>query len=270
MMEKTMLKSLAGLLLALFLIGAAQAQVVGSAQPDICPPNQTCSGSVTATGNIISVDTLGVYGSVTTQVTSAGVSTITYEGSNDNSTWASVIGTNVGNAAQSGSSTGSTNTFTFPLAMRYFRARVSSYTSGTVALTAVFRPNTWFMPYLALGAIPKPNTSGGLTNARVNSAATTNATSTKASAGQLYGFVLCNATASQKYFRFFNSASAPTPGSGTPTLTVAVRANGCETWATDIGVAYSAGIAYDITGANGDTDTTATAAADVTGAFWYN
>jgi hypothetical protein len=247
--------------------------------PDGCPSGQTCSGSVTSAANLFSIDTQaggGGYQSAVVQFTSPGTgSTTTSEASLDNSTWSAVYGLlSNANAAQTISSANGTIIVCYPLTGRYFRERVSTYGSGTIAAQVTFRsapclPITNVV--VSSGALNlTPRTANGLTNFRVNAAGTTNATSVKASGGQVYGFHLCNATASQKYFRFFNSASAPTPGSGTPTETVAIRANGCETWTSDIGIVYGTGIAYDITGANGDTDTTATAAGDVTGAVWYN
>lgn len=110
---------------------------------------------------------------------------------------------------------------------------------------------------------------GGLTTARVNAAATTNATLIKGSAGQVYGWSLSNAAAAARFVRLFNKATAPTVGTDTPVLTIALAAGATVTFSTDIGIIHTLGIGYDITGANGDADATAVTANDVTGAIYY-
>ena len=60
------------------------------------------------------------------------------------------------------------------------------------------------------------------TQSFVNNAATTNATSTKASAGTVYGIIVANASAETRYLKVYNKASAPTVGTDTPVLTFPV------------------------------------------------
>lgn len=117
--------------------------------------------------------------------------------------------------------------------------------------------------------VQMPGTSGGLANARVKSAASTNATSVKTSTGQIFGYALHNSTASAKFVKLYNKASAPTVGTDIPVLTIIVPANGSESFSTSLGVTFATGIAYAVTGAIGDTDTTVTAIDDVTGALFY-
>lgn len=111
--------------------------------------------------------------------------------------------------------------------------------------------------------------NSGLTTARVNAAATTNSTLVKGSAGQVYGWSFSNASAAAKFVRLFNKATAPTVGTDTPVITIALAAGATTTFTTEIGVIHTLGIGYDITGANGDADATAVAANDVTGAIYY-
>ena len=54
--------------------------------------------------------------------------------------------------------------------------------------------------------------TGALTKARVMAAASTNATSVKASAGRLYEIHLCNTSAALKFVKFYIKTSAPTVG----------------------------------------------------------
>lgn len=134
-----------------------------------------------------------------------------------------------------------------------------------VQRVAIASDNTAF----SVNATPVPAASGGPTKARVMSAASTNATSTKASAGQLYGWYFYNNTASAKFVKFYNKASSPTVGTDTPTETIAIPANGGTNVEFSMGIPYATGIAYAITGAITDADTTAVAANDVTGFFLY-
>ena len=78
------------------------------------------------------------YESITVQVTSAGTScVITYEQSEDQTIWYSVSGISVTNGGASAPSSGTASTamYIFPRKGTYFRARVVTYGSGTVALT---------------------------------------------------------------------------------------------------------------------------------------
>lgn len=97
-------------------------------------------GSATATGVLFTVDTTG-FTSIAVHVTSPGTSsTITYEQSNDGTTWLNAIGLNVTSSNASGSSaSNSAVVMTFPALARYFRARVSTYGSGTVTALAYLR-----------------------------------------------------------------------------------------------------------------------------------
>lgn len=103
----------------------------------------------------------------------------------------------------------------------------------------------------------------------VQSAATTNATSTKTSAGVLYGFSLCNTSAAVKYFKFYNKASAPTVGTDAVALKVLLPAGACVARDITSGRRFTTGIAYAITGGQADSDTAAVAAGDVVGGFEY-
>lgn len=111
--------------------------------------------------------------------------------------------------------------------------------------------------------------SAGLTTRRINAAATTNSTLVKALAGQVYAWSFSNPSAAAKFVRLFDKATAPTVGTDTPVLTIALAAGATATFSTEIGIAFALGIGFDITGANGDADATAVAANDVTGALYY-
>lgn len=97
-----------------------------------------------------------------------------------------------------------------------------------------------------------------------NSAASTNATLIKSTAGTLWSAVVSNVAASARYLKFFNLTTAPNVGTSVPVFTVLVPAGGTiviEGGAN--GIRFGTGISLAITGAAGDLDTTAVAAGDV-------
>lgn len=108
-------------------------------------------------------------------------------------------------------------------------------------------------------------TASGATASRVNAAASTNATSLKASAGQLYTIDVFNAAAYNVFLKLYNKASAPTVGTDTPVMTIPVQAGGgySKTW--PMGLPFATGIAYAITKLQADSDTTVVVAGDLTG-----
>jgi hypothetical protein len=109
----------------------------------------------------------------------------------------------------------------------------------------------------------------GTTIAKVLSAATTNATSTKTTAGRLYSYHLSNTTAAWKFVRFYNKASAPTVGTDSPVLVVPIAPGMSAIVDHTVPISFATGIAYAITGASPDLDTTVTAVGDVVGHFLY-
>jgi len=98
---------------------------------------------------------------------------------------------------------------------------------------------------------------------RVVAAATTNAANIKASAGNVYGLNLVNVAAAARWVRLFNKATAPVPGTDTPTDTYQLAAGADLTVSWSLGLPFSLGIGIDITGAAPDNDATATAVGDV-------
>lgn len=152
--------------------------------------------------------------------------------------------------------------------------RVELPTDGT-GLVLAAQSGTWTVqPGNTANTTPwlttlNPTTSGGPLTSRIKSAATTNATSVKGSAGQAYGWYLYNNTGTAKFFKFYNKASAPTVGTDTPLFTVGIPANGGSVHEFSLGIPFGTGIAYAITGATTDADTTATAADDVHGVLLY-
>jgi hypothetical protein len=135
---------------------------------------------------------------------------------------------------------------------------VNAAQSGTWTVQPGNTANT--TPWLVT---PTPATSGGLSVSRLLSAASTNATSVKGSAGQVYGWFIYNTTSSAKFFKLYNKASAPTVGTDTPFMTIPIPATSGTNVEYSMGIPMGTGIAFALTGAVGDADTTALAANDV-------
>lgn len=108
-----------------------------------------------------------------------------------------------------------------------------------------------------------PATPTAATN--LNSAATTNATSVKASAGRIMALSATNNGAAVCFLKLYNKASAPTVGTDTPVQVLSIPANGVPLNLNcgPLGLQFSTGIAYAITNLIGDADTTAIAAGQV-------
>jgi len=98
------------------------------------------------------------------------------------------------------------------------------------------------------------------TGFRLISAASTNATSLKASAGTLYQLYAV------RYIKFYNKASAPTVGTDTPVATFPIPASATGAGFQinfDPGFDFSTGIAYATTTGVADSDTAAVAANEI-------
>lgn len=109
--------------------------------------------------------------------------------------------------------------------------------------------------------------SGGATPYKLISAASTNATSLKASAGQIYMITATNTNAAVRYLKLYNKASSPTVGTDTPVLVFAIP-GGTAGAGTNIpvpagGLVFGTGIAFAITTGAADSDTGAVAANEI-------
>lgn len=107
-----------------------------------------------------------------------------------------------------------------------------------------------------------PATSGGLTISHLISAATTNLTNVKASAGQLYGWSIFNTNASVRYVKLHNTAGSPTAGTGV-VYTIGVPAGGGTNIDLAGGLVFSTGIAFSTVTEAADSGTTAVGAGDL-------
>jgi hypothetical protein len=105
----------------------------------------------------------------------------------------------------------------------------------------------------------------------VNSAASTNATSIKASAGTVYGIVATNNNAAVRYLKIYNKASAPVVGTDVPVLTLHLpTVNNANVPIGANGLRFSNGIALALTVSSGDSATDAVAAGEIKVAISFN
>ena len=114
---------------------------------------------------------------------------------------------------------------------------------------------------------PKPTTAGGLSIGKLISANSTNATSLKGSAGQVYTIYAHNVNAAVRYLKIYNKASSPTVGTDTPVITFPIPGNTAGNGAVldtgGMGIAFATGIAYAVTTGVADSDTAAVAANEI-------
>lgn len=110
-------------------------------------------------------------------------------------------------------------------------------------------------------------TGGSTLNHKLIAAGSTNGTLVAAGTKRLLGGSVCNVSASVRYLKFYNKATAPTVGTDTPIATIALQPNTTysllELAAAAPGAYFSLGIGYGITGAAADNDMTAITAGDV-------
>ncbi len=108
--------------------------------------------------------------------------------------------------------------------------------------------------------------SGGWTPYKLNSAASTNATSLKGGAGQLGYVTVINTNAAVRYLKFYNKASAPTVGTDTPVQVFPIPGNTAGAGLTinfGAGAEFTTGIAFALTTGAADSDTGAVAANEI-------
>jgi hypothetical protein len=239
---------------------------------------------------IASLD-VSAYKFISLQLTGTWVGTVTFQGSNDNGTFFNIAASNPTNTISPFIvSSAAVGMFIIPITFKFLRVRVTAYTSGTVTSTAfgykeesisgqVTGQVSLAAGAAAIGAVTVASTtlttSTGITPSatvggfalfnKLISLATTNATSVKASAGTIGEVYAFNTSASTKFLKIYNKASAPVVGTDVPIITIAIAPSAeCQFRISDIGgMRLATGIAYAITGAAADADTTAVAAGDV-------
>lgn len=140
-------------------------------------------------------------------------------------------------------------------------------TAAPTAVTAGQAVRAWYTLSGQAVTAPTAHTAGGCTPAKLISAATTNATSVKASAGQLYALQVINLNAATRYLKLYNKATAPTVGTDVPVQTLPIPPNsttgGGFVLPVPVGMEFTTGIAFALTTGVADADVGAVAANEI-------
>lgn len=140
-------------------------------------------------------------------------------------------------------------------------------TGGTPS-TVVLGAGTAQVGLVSLHAVTTP---GGLASSPVISTATTNAVLVKGTPAGLIGGVFANNGASWIYLKLFNKATAPVPGTDTPTMVIGLApAATTQLNCLGPGVSFNVGLGLALTGAPALLDATAIASAACVGQLIYN
>lgn len=107
-----------------------------------------------------------------------------------------------------------------------------------------------------------PQTSGGCAIAHLVSAGSTNPTSVKASAGQVYAVSIYNNAATPRYVKFHNTAGTPTAGASI-VWTIGVQAGLSRDVSVPAGVPFGTGIAFTTVTGIADANADAVTASDL-------
>ena len=209
---------------------------------------------------------------------SAG-SAITFEASVDDVNFVAITAHQIGFAGNLTTITISTGDFRFSCAgYKSIRARISTYGAGTITAKGYVsalagHPTTINSNIIAalpagtnsIGSVNMASkTTGGLTTFTLISAATTNATSVKATAGTVYSIQASNTGAAVAFLKLFNLAVAPTVGTSVAVKSLIIPAGGGIVLSSnDIGIAFTTGISFSTTALLATADTTAVALSQV-------
>ena len=107
-------------------------------------------------------------------------------------------------------------------------------------------------------------TASGASATHLVSAATTNSTLVKNSAGKVLGWYFANTTASWIYVKLHNQATVPTAGTGV-VRTIAVPPNGISQFFSEGGITFVTGIGMTAVAGIADSDNTAITASALVG-----
>jgi hypothetical protein len=118
-----------------------------------------------------------------------------------------------------------------------------------------------------VGLQVRANATGAASIHHIVSAATTNVAQIKATAGRVYGYCLSNTTASWRYVKLHNVASA-TAGAAVA-MTIGLPPNGKAECYNGQGIGFATAISRSIVTGAADADTTVTGVADVVGDIFF-
>lgn len=123
---------------------------------------------------------------------------------------------------------------------------------------------------IPVSSTPTPVTTGGLGLPYRNINLGSTGVNIKGSAGQVYGWIICNNATAPRFVKFYNKATAPTVGTDTPVMTIELPASSTGQYANSFGIAFATGIGIGATVLVADNDTTNTSTNDVVVNILYN
>ena len=245
-------------------------------------PLAVLTGQITANGQTVEFDVVDAITAVISATGTYGSVAIAFEATIDGTNWFAVMGVQTDAATfatASGTLSSTARAWEFGVSgFAKIRVRATAYTSGTMTITCGrstlgYDPAGMNQVAIASGNVGvSSKTTGGATAAKRVSAATTNATSLKASAGTLYGGRAFNSGDGAAFLKFYAKASAPTVGTDVPVLVIGIPAGQSVDFGigNSVGINFATGIAYAITGGMADNDTTAVALNQVCLAMSYS
>lgn len=237
----------------------------------------TLSGTSVSGVDLIPSTDVTAYSEVLVQVTGTWPTgaTVQHQVSNDNVNFSSIVASNA-NAVSGGLSTTITTTGSVKVVLggfAYYRLRVTvAGSAGTYSYSYSLNPrSSVFNTSVSVSSAPttlvqiQPTALyGHATYHTAISAASTNATNVKTTNANVASLNLVNTTASLRYFKVFNLATAPTMGTSTPVLNYAITPNSSVSIDCGFGgIRLSNGLSYAITAGQALLDTTAVGAGDV-------
>lgn len=191
--------------------------------------------------------------------------------SNDGTNW--VTATMQTDAGATGTTFNAAGLRTTNVRARYFRLRLTTATTAgatTINVAGFQQDLTPAVTTQPVSGTVTATVTGGTTlpvtptQAFTNSAASTNATSTKASAGTVWSVQASNINAAVRYLKLYNKASAPTVGTDVPVLTIPLPAGQvAQINGGSNGIRFGTGIAWALTVSAADSATDAVAANDI-------
>ena len=110
--------------------------------------------------------------------------------------------------------------------------------------------------------------TGAASGAHLVSAATTNATIVKGSAGRVIGWALANTNAAWRYVKLHNQTTTPTAGTGV-VRTIAIPPNGLAQMKLEGGITFATGIGLTTVTGSADADTAAVGVGDIVGDIFF-
>lgn len=266
----------------------SDSEQVVAVQPPATDLAYSVAGVITINTVLVQLDCSQIR-SLAIQCTSMGTTgVVTPEWSLDGTNWqTATLMTQAGATATTFNAAG---LWAAPVLARHFRLRLSTATTaGTTTIRVAGFQSTLYHFGLAtqpvsgtvtanigtgsiaagtnaigdVGIQYRANATGAATIRHLVSAASTNATNVKASAGRLVGWSIVNTNAAFRYVKLHNTAGTPTAGASV-VQTIAVPPNGVNNMPVGGGsIGFATGIAFTTVTGAADTDATAVGANDL-------